>query len=341
MSEHDAMLYKPIEGQKVLCELCPHACIIPPGKRGFCRVRQNVAGKLKSLNYGKLVALGTDPIEKKPLFHFLPGTRSLSIAASGCNFRCSFCQNWQISQQPGRNDSIAGEIATPERVVEAAIAGQCSSISYTYTEPTIFFEFAYDTARLAKEQGLKNCFVTNGFISLKAIDKITRSGLLDAVNVDLKCFRQETYRKVMKGSLQPVLDAICALHAAGVWVEITTLIVPGMNDSASELGDIAAFIAEKLSVSVPWHVSRFHGDYEMSQRSATPIESLNLACRIGKDASLKYVYGGNAPGKTDEKTHCPQCNKIVIDREGFLLHEILLRNGKCPDCDEVIEGIWR
>ena len=339
MTHHEAMLYKSLDQQMVQCELCPHSCAIAPGKKGFCQVRENVQGKLVSLNYGLLVAMHADPIEKKPLFHFLPGSKSMSIASAGCNFKCNFCQNWQISQQPRKNNCVAGESVKPEQVVKAAIDNNCASISYTYTEPTIFYETAFDTATCAKTLGLKNCFVSNGYISEKAIEKITTPSLLDAINIDLKCFSDDTYRKTMAGSLNPVLESIRSLHDRGVWVEVTTLIVPGMNDSARELTDIASFIAS-VSTSIPWHVSRFHGAFEMSQNSATPISSLDLACCIGKQAGLAYVYGGNAPGQTDENTQCPSCKKTIISREGFCLQKNSLLNGKCPDCGESIQGVW-
>jgi len=302
---HDAMLWEPLEEQAVRCELCGHRCVIKPGNYGVCRVRQNVGGKLKSLNYSAVVALNVDPIEKKPLFHFLPGTRSLSIAAPGCNFQCGFCQNWQISQSPRNGRGIAGKAVSPQQLVTAAINYDCASMSFTYTEPTVFFELSYDTAKLAHERGIKSCFVSNGFMTPKAVETI--APYLDAINVDLKAFRDETYRRVMKARLEPVLEALKALVAAGVWVEVTTLVVPELNDSPEELGDIAKFIAGELGPGVPWHVSRFHADYKMTDRRSTPIETLEMAGRIGAQAGLKYIYCGNVPGHADERTRCPSC----------------------------------
>ncbi|MFB3894099.1 MAG: AmmeMemoRadiSam system radical SAM enzyme [Phycisphaerae bacterium] len=336
--QHDAMLWEPLDGQKVRCHLCGHRCELAAGKYGVCRVRQNVAGSLKTLNYSALVALNVDPIEKKPLFHFLPGTKSLSIAAPGCNFQCEFCQNWQISQSP-RSGGIVGEAVSPQQIVTAALNYDCPSISYTYTEPTVFFELAYDTSVAARQRGLKNVFVSNGFLTPLAVEKI--APYLDAINVDLKAFRDETYRRVMKAGLRPVLDCLKALVAAKVWVEITTLVVPGMNDSREELGDIARFIATELGTQVPWHVSRFHADYKMRAAPSTPIETLTMAAELGLAAGLKYVYCGNVPGQADERTRCPSCKTVLIDRWGFTVRAVNLKDGACPNCGTAVDGVWK
>jgi len=334
----EAMLYEKLDGERVRCELCGHRCVIPSGKYGLCRVRRNVAGRLESLTYGLVVAMNADPIEKKPLFHYLPGTTSLSIAAPGCNFQCEFCQNWQISQSPRMESEIRGQAVSPEQVVSAAINHDCASISYTYTEPTVFFEMAYDTAVLARRKHIGNVFVSNGYMSPEAIETI--APYLDAINVDLKAFRDETYRRVMKARLEPVLTALRALVAAGVWVEVTTLVVPGMNDSPQELRDIAGFIANDLGRGVPWHVSRFHGAYRMSDVRATPIETMELACRIGREAALRFVYSGNLPACADESTHCPNCREVLVNRQGYSVGAMRLSGGRCPKCGEVIEGVW-
>jgi pyruvate formate lyase activating enzyme len=336
--DHDAMLWEALDGQAVRCGLCGHECTIAAGKYGLCRVRRNVQGVLKSLNYGKLVAVNVDPIEKKPLFHFLPGTLSLSVAAAGCNFQCAFCQNWQISQAPRDGLSVGSSAFTPEEIVSAAVEHRCPSISYTYTEPTVFFELAHDTAKLAKQRGLGNCFVSNGFLTPLAVQTI--APVLDAINVDLKAFRDVTYRTIMKARLEPVLTCLKALVKAKVWVEVTTLVVPGMNDSKEELGDIVRFIAEELGDFVPWHVSRFHGDYKMTTVPSTPLSTLELACRLGKEAGLKYVYGGNAPGQVDENTYCPSCHALLIERVGFGVRANRLGDGSCSKCRTPIEGIW-
>jgi pyruvate formate lyase activating enzyme len=339
MSEyHDAMLWEGAQDGCVQCKLCGQACKIAPGRYGSCRVRLNVDGRLQSTNYGAVVAMHVDPIEKKPLFHFLPGTRSLSIAAPGCNFECEFCQNWQISQSPRNDSNLVGEAISPEQIVAAAVGHDCASISYTYTEPTVFFELAYETARLAHPSGVRNCFVSNGFMTPQAVDVITP--YLDAINVDLKAFRDETYRRVMKASLAPVLQCLEAIVEAGIWLEITTLVVPGLNDSAEELGEIAEYIASHLGVNVPWHVSRFHGDYNMNDTPATPIETLEMACSLGTAAGLKHVYCGNVHDGFGESTHCNACGAIVIERVGFTVGGMHLQNGTCEKCGEQINGIW-
>ncbi|HAU38116.1 MAG TPA: AmmeMemoRadiSam system radical SAM enzyme [Phycisphaerales bacterium] len=335
----EAMLYEKLDGRKVRCHLCGHQCVIEAGKYGVCRVRRNDDGVLRSLNYGAVVAVNADPIEKKPLFHFLPGSRSLSIACAGCNFQCDFCQNWQISQSPRSGVVEGGKAVSPEQIVTAAINYDCASVSYTYTEPTVFFELAWETSRLARQRGLKNCFVSNGFLTPLAVETI--APYLDAINVDLKAFRDETYRKVMKASLEPVLTCLRALVKAGIWVEVTTLVVPGMNDSPDELADIAEFIAGELSPDVPWHVSRFHGDYRMTSTPSTPIETLETACRIGREAGLRYIYCGNVPGHADERTRCPGCDELLIDRVGFSVRSLALRDGACPKCGQAVPGVWK
>ena len=335
---HDAMLWESVDGQGIRCLLCGHQCVIAAGQYGVCRVRRNVGGQLQTLTYGALVALNVDPIEKKPLFHVLPGTRSLSIAAPGCNFQCEFCQNWQISQSPRLEGEVKGQAVSPEQIVSAALSYDCPSISYTYTEPTVFFELAYGTAKIAHEKGVRNCFVSNGYLTPLAVERI--APYLDAINVDLKAFRDETYRRVMKARLAPVLECLKALVAARVWVEVTTLVVPGMNDGEKELADIAGFLAGELGTHVPWHVSRFHGDYKMTATPSTPLETLQTACRLGRAAGLKYVYCGNVAGEADECTYCPSCRAKLIERVGFRVGRNLLKAGKCPSCATPIEGVW-
>jgi len=342
-AEREAMLYEKFNGQSVRCELCGHRCLIAGGQYGLCRVRENVAGMLMSRSYGRLVAVNADPIEKKPFFHVLPGSRSLSVAAAGCNFQCEFCQNWPISQSPRDGRLLSGQAVSPEQIVSAATAYDCRSVSYTYTEPTVFFELAYDTARLARARGLLNCFVSNGFLTPRAVETIRP--WLDAINVDLKAFRDDTYRRVMKARLEPVLTALRALAAAGVWLEVTTLVVPGMNDSDAELRDIATFIAAELGRHVPWHVSRFHGDYRMTSTPTTPTQTILRACELGHQAGLHYVYTGNLPANNTpdpcgENTHCPHCRRLLIARSGFTVRENAIVNNACPDCGRRIEGVW-
>jgi len=335
---HTAMLWSPGEGGSVACSLCAHRCEIGEGKYGICRVRRNVGGELKTLTYDRVTTMNVDPIEKKPLFHFLPGTTSLSIATPGCNFKCDFCQNWRLSQSPRNGDAIEGCPVSPEEIVEEAVADGCRSISYTYSEPTIFFELAFDTATIAAEKGLKNCFISNGYMTPEAVKKI--SPLLDSINVDLKCFSEKTYRDVMGGTLKGVLEGIRALVREGIWVEITTLVVPGMNDSPGELREVADFISSEAGSHVPWHVSGFHGDYKKPDGFPTPMETLERAVEIGHEAGLEYVYCGNAHGNANERTLCSNCGELLVDRRGFSLMEINIAGGCCPGCGNVIRGVW-
>jgi len=334
----EALFYHKLGDNKVKCDLCPHFCSISEHNRGICGVRENQAGTLYSLVYGKIVAASIDPIEKKPLFHFLPGSRSYSISTVGCNFRCDFCQNYGISQSPRERQLIEGEEVTPEAIVASAVNNQCASISYTYTEPTIYFEFAYDTARLVKEKGLKNIFVTNGFIAEPPLRMI--APYLDAANVDLKSFRDEYYHKICGGKLEPVLAALKLYKKLKIWIEVTTLIIPGLNDSKQELKDIADFIKKELGAEVPWHVSAFYPTYKMTDRPPTPPETLLKAREIGLKAGLKYVYGGNLNIPGSEDTICPKCKKDLIVRSGFEVIRNQIKEGKCSHCGERIDGIW-
>lgn len=335
----EAMLYAKEKDLAVRCNLCRHGCLIKEGEYGICQVRYNDSGTLQSIFYAQPVAMGVDPIEKKPLFHYKPGSYALSIATPGCNFRCEFCQNWEISQyrasgEPGR--TVLNEVA-PEAVVAKAKANRCASISYTYTEPTIFFEYAYDTAALAAKEGIGNTFVTNGYMTRQALDAIGPN--LDAANVDLKCFRKDTYRRVMKAQLDGVLDSIRYMKEKGIWVEITTLIVPGMNDDESEMRDIANFIVE-TGREIPWHISRFTPRYHMEKTPPTPIKTLQRAYEIGRKAGLRYVYLGNVPGDPTENTHCYHCGELLIERSGFSVGtNDITHKGTCPTCRTEVDGV--
>ena len=334
---HEAILWKKLDGDKVHCYLCSHNCHIDEGEYGFCGMRQNKKGELFTHAYGRVIANHVDPIEKKPLYHFLPGTDAYSIATIGCNFRCSFCQNWSISQVSVRSDDMEGHEMAPGEVVTEAVKSRCRSISYTYTEPTVFFEYARDIAELAKKEGLYNTFVTNGYMTKAAVKEM--ASFVDAANVDLKFFSDQTYTRICGGKLAPVLDSIAGMKKAGIWVEVTTLIVPGENDAAEELKGIASFIAE-TDRDIPWHVSRFHPDYKYTDSHATPVLSIQLAVDIGKSEGLNYIYPGNVA--TLGETLCPGCGKMLITREGFAA-EILsdFDNGKCAKCGTEIAGIWR
>lgn len=357
---HEARFYQALPNAEVLCTLCPHDCHIADGGRGACGVRYNRAGTLYTLVYDKVVAREVNPIEKKPLFHFFPGSLAYSISTVGCNLRCAFCQNWDISQWPkahlpkriedvpenqvepicpqlaAMEASIPGETITPQILVEAAKANDCVSISYTFTEPTIFFELAYDTAVLAHEQGLKNNFVSNGFISEAPLRELAT--VLDAANIDLKFFREETYRRISRARLQPVLDAIRLYHALGVWLEVTTLIVPGLNDSDEELTQIAEFLCA-IDPAIPWHVTQYYPAYKLLDRPPTPIATLRRARQIGLKAGLRYVYEGNVPGEGGENTYCYNCQSLLIQRYGFFTLRNRLRSGCCPDCGTAIDGV--
>lgn len=326
----EAMLYRLLEDKAVECSLCAHRCRIGPGKRGICGVRENRKGILSTLVYGKAVSGNLDPIEKKPLFHFLPGTLSYSVATAGCNFRCDFCQNWEISQAGEMGgDTVPGHILPPQTIVKEALSCKCQSISYTYTEPTIFFEYAYDTAKLAREEGLKNVFVTNGYQTPETVDKM--KGLIDAANVDLKSFSEEFYSKFCKAHLKPVLETIKNMYKAGIMLEVTTLLVPGENDSSEELKKIAGFLAA-TSVDIPWHLSRFYPHYRMPGAPPTPPETIHRAIETGKAAGLRYLYAGNLPGSDYENSFCPHCNKIVVARVGYTVGDINLRGTICAYC---------
>ncbi|HAY21218.1 AmmeMemoRadiSam system radical SAM enzyme [Desulfobacca acetoxidans] len=333
-----ARFYEVEEDNKVKCYLCAHGCVIDPGKRGICMVRENRDGVLYSLVYGKIISRNVDPIEKKPLFHFLPGSRSFSIATVGCNLQCQHCQNYEISQWPRlRKNGFPGDDLTPSQIVAEAKSSGSLSIAYTYTEPTIFAEFAYDTAVLAKGEGIRNVFVSNGFMSERSAT--TMAEVIDADNIDLKSFSDSFYRKICKARLQPVLDTIERMKHLGVWVEVTTLIIPGLNDSDQELKEIADFI-KGVGVDIPWHVSAFYPTYKMLDRPRTPVATLRRARQIGLEAGLRYVYTGNIPGENGEKTFCYACGAMVIDRFGYAINQNLLKNGACPQCGARIDGVW-
>jgi len=332
-----AMFQEAREGEKVQCSLCSHRCLVLPGKRGICAVRENRDGILYTLIYDKVIAHHVDPIEKKPLFHFLPGSQSFSIATPGCNFHCLHCQNADISQLPrDRDGMIAGEAISPRQIVDAALAAGCASISYTYTEPTIFFELAFDTARIAADSGLKNVFVSNGYITPEALREI--KPYLHAANIDLKGYSDDFYKKVCGARLQPVLDSIRLYRELGIWIEITTLVIPGHNDSDDELKGIAQFI-RSVGEDIPWHVSRFHPTYKLTDRTVTPVETLKRARRIGFDAGLRYVYEGNIPGE-GEDTVCWSCRKTLVKRIGFSVRQSLIKDGMCGYCGVPIAGVW-
>jgi pyruvate formate lyase activating enzyme len=331
----EALLYNKLPDGSVKCLLCVQQCHIAEGQSGLCRVRQNQRGKLYSLSYGRIIAANVDPVEKKPLFHFLPGSSSFSIAAFGCNFRCGFCQNWEISQIA--HPAQESEPVSVEEIVNAALKNKCKSISYTYTEPTVFLEYALEIATLAKEKGLYNIFVTNGYMSSACLRLL--AGCLDAANVDLKFFREESYRRLCGASLTPVLDSIRLMHQLGLWVEVTTLVIPGENDSEEELSAVAGFLAD-VDHNIPWHVSRFYPAYKFNSYPPTPEEKLHTAVSIGRAAGLNFVYAGNVSGWAED-TLCPVCKRSLIKREIFRVLEYNIKEGRCPYCKEAIAGVFK
>jgi pyruvate formate lyase activating enzyme len=332
----EAMFYEKMERGNVKCFLCMHRCSIKDGKRGICGVRENRGGKLFSLVYGKIISMNIDPIEKKPLFHFYPGSTSFSIATVGCNFHCLHCQNYDISQHPKNDDNIPGKDMTPEQIIEEAEQAGCKSISYTYTEPTIFMEFAFDCARLAHKKGIKNVFVSNGYTTPEAVKTI--APYLDANNIDLKG-DDEFYKKVCGARSQPVLNTIKLMKELGVWVEVTTLVIPSYNDSEESLNKIADFISS-VDPSIPWHVTRFYPTYMLLDTPRTSLKTLELARETGIKKGLKYVYEGNVPGEGGENTYCPNCGELLIERFGYQLKQNRIKKKKCFNCIKEIEGAW-
>ncbi|MBW2276354.1 MAG: AmmeMemoRadiSam system radical SAM enzyme [Deltaproteobacteria bacterium] len=324
---------------RVRCGLCPHECVIKPGKVGVCSTRRNDEGVLSVLTHGRLRAVAVDPIEKKPLSHYRPGSETFSVASVGCNLKCPFCQNHSLSQALRDESPTVAESGrrwSAEEIVAAAVGQHCASISFTYSEPILSFEIARDVAALAKPQEVEIVFVTNGQVNPGPAREL--AGFIAAANVDLKCFSAKDYTDVLGGSLEAVTQAIEIFKGGGVWVEVTTLVVPGFNDGDDQLGAIAAFLAG-IDPAIPWHVSRFHPDYKWLERPATPPATLERAREIGRQAGLRYVYTGNIPGDDGEKTHCPKCEDVVIDRVGYFVREVRTETGHCPSCGEAIEGV--
>ncbi len=339
----ECYLYKKLPKKDVQCQTCSHFCLIRPGERGNCGVRENKNGHLYALNYSKAIATNIDPIEKKPLFHFLPATYSYSIATVGCNLSCKFCQNWDISQAPKPKNPILGQDISPKEIVKEALESKCQSISYTYTEPTIFLEFALDTMKLTKKKNLKNVWVSNGFMSKETLKLI--SPYLDAINVDLKSFSEKFYQEICGARLRPVLENLKEIKKRKIHLEITTLVVSTLNDSEKELTQIASFIKKELGEDIPWHVSRFFPAYKLCHLSPTSIETIHKAYKIGKKVGLNFVYAGNIPGNhideiETESTYCPKCQRLIIERVGFALKtNNLTKNGKCRFCKKSLNII--
>jgi pyruvate formate lyase activating enzyme len=336
----ESYLYKKLENKKVQCQTCAQRCFVLSEKFGVCGVRKNIDGKLYALNYGKAISESIDPIEKKPLFHYLPGSHTLSVATVGCNLRCGNCQNWQISQTVKTDKKLldVGQNLSCEEIVSDAVKNKCPSISYTYTEPTIFLEYALDAMKLAKEKNIKNIWVTNGFMSEETLELI--KPYLDAANVDLKSFDDEFYKKDCGARVEPILKNLKWLKRNNIWIEITTLIIPRFSDNKEMLKNIAEFIFKELGSETPWHISAFYGEtsFKMQNLSDTPIEKINQAYNIGKKAGLKYVYAGNIAGSFMENTYCPKCNELLIERIGFYIKRFD-RKGRCGKCGDELSLI--
>ncbi len=320
----------------VRCGVCAHRCLVRPGRRAICGVREVRAGQLMSLAYGAVVAIGLDPIEKKPLFHVAPGTTAYSIATAGCPFHCQFCQNWQIAQGPRLGLHLPEQRMTPAEVVEQALGHGARSVAYTYVEPTVFLEYALDTARLARQAGLRNLFITDGYATPEAVSLL--APVIDAANVDLKSFDDRFYRKVCGARLQPVLDSILAMRREGIWLELTTLIIPGENDDDGELRALTGWIMEHLGAETPWHVSRFFPAYRWLDVPPTPSRSLRRAADLGREAGLRHVYVGNAPELGLEDTSCAGCGRLLIERSGYRVRVHLTSDGTCPACGRSLAG---
>ena len=330
-----AVLFKKLKNKEVKCLACSHYCRIGENNKGICGVRKNIGGILYLMVYGKPYSLGIDPIEKKPLFNFLPGSKILSFGTVGCNLQCEFCQNFSMSQE--REEYGENEM-TPKQIVDLALKNKTQSIAFTYNEPTVFIEYCYDVAKLAHKNKLKTVFVSNGYESKESLTYISK--YLDAINIDLKSFNEKFYLATCKARLQPVLETIKLAHKLKIWVEITTLVIPGKNDSDEELKKIAEFIAS-VDKSIPWHIIAFHPDYKMVDSHATTSKELLRAYKIGKEAGLKYVYTGNIELSSYETTYCPKCNKELIEREGMKVISNKMDVDKCPYCNERVDGIWK
>lgn len=331
-----ALLTERLTENKVQCNLCAHRCRLPENKVGICGVRKNIDGTLFSLNYNRVAATHPDPIEKKPLYHCLPASTSFSIATMGCNFSCKFCQNHSLAMV--KNERVFGEPITPDELVESALSCDARSIAYTYTEPTVYFELMLETARLAKLAGLKNLMVTNGYMSQEASIEI--QPYLDGANIDLKAFNDTFYKTYCGARLEPVKETIARMNEAGIWVELTTLLIPGLNDEDGEIDRMTDFIAG-VDPGIPWHVSRFFPQHQLTDAPITPEDSIYKCLETGKAKGIQYLYAGNIPGDKWAHTHCHNCGALLIKRSGYSARVIDINGGKCGNCDTAIPGIWK
>lgn len=333
----EAMFYEKKKGTTVQCHLCPRNCVIKDGERGNCRVRENKKGKLYALVYAELCAVAIDPIEKKPFFHFLPGTTAFSVGTAGCNLHCKFCQNWTTAQ--ANPEDVITERIMPEELVERAVESGCKTIAYTYNEPIIYYEYVYDCARLAKKKGLRNVMVSNGFINKKPLLKL--APYIDAMNVDLKGFTEEYYRNVTGAWLQPVLDTLVLIKKkTKIWLEVTNLIIPTLNDDMDTIEKMCRWIKKNLGVGVPLHFSAFFPCYKMANLPATPLSTLQNTKKVAEKAGINHVYIGNARTERGENTYCPKCSELVLERVFFDVTQNNLKDGKCINKHK-IAGVWK
>lgn len=336
LSQVEAKYYRKHPDREIECYLCPRYCRLGDKERGYCGVRENSGGVYYTLVYGKACAMNVDPIEKKPFFHYLPRTKSLSIATAGCNVNCKFCQNWQISQV--RPEQVRHFDLLPEAVVQAALKFDCPTIAYTYTEPVVFFEYMYDTSVEACRRGIKNCVVTGGHINPEPLLDLTK--VVDAIKIDLKAYSEEFYRNYVRGELKPVLEAIKIVHRSSIWLELVYLVIPELNDNMAEIRGMCRWIREEIGPDVPLHFSRFHPMYLIKNLPPTPVSTLEKARAVARGEGLHYVYIGNVPGHEGENTYCPRCQNLIIQRVGFAVEKIEMENGQCRFCQNPIPGYW-
>ena len=336
LSRVEAKYYRKLPDREIECVLCPRLCRLGDRERGYCGVRENVGGTYITLVYGKVCSFNVDPIEKKPFFHFLPGTPALSVATVGCNVNCKFCQNWEISQV--RPEQVAHRDMSPEAVARAAAEDRCPSIAYTYTEPTVFIEYMMDTAAAARKRNVRSVVVTGGHINPEPLRDLLE--VVDAVKVDLKGFTQDFYTKYVRGELRPVLDAIRAVGRSPAWLEIVYLVIPTLNDREALIRKMAGWVRDEVGTHVPVHFSRFMPMYLLKNLPPTPVSTLERAREAALDEGLKFVYVGNVPGHPAENTFCPGCGQTVIERAGYRVRETHIEKGRCDKCGETIAGVW-
>jgi pyruvate formate lyase activating enzyme len=333
---HEAMFWEKLENNRVKCLLCPRECQVADVERGYCGVRENQGGKYQTLVYGPLCSANIDPIEKKPLFHYVPGTTAFSVATAGCNFECKFCQNWQISQF--RPEQVESNPISPDRLVAACKGRRCPTIAYTYSEPVIFYEYMHDSAALARQQGIGSVMISNGYIQEKPLRQLC--GQLTAVKIDFKAFTEKFYADVCSGELKPVLKTLETLRDIGIWFELVILIIPTLNDTAEEVQRMSKWVLEKLGPDVPMHFTRFQPTYRLTNLPQTPIATLERCRKVAMDAGVRYVYAGNVPTHPGENTYCHHCKEVLIERVGFRIAANRIKDGKCHKCGTAIPGVW-